>query len=147
MAMTNRLPRITASRHCPERKLEKVFSARRRISITRSAIPGAGAVISALTGSLLGASVLIKNSIGVGCLVILLLLCAVPVIKLLLFMFSFYLCSAFLQPVSDKRLMGLLFAAGESAKLFLQALVACFTLFFITIALAAISTNMRYYAG
>lgn len=112
-----------------------------------SAIPGAGAVISALTGSLLGASVLIKNSIGVGCLVILLLLCAIPVIKLLLFMFSFYLCSAFLQPVSDKRLMGLLFAAGESAKLFLQALVACFTLFFITIALAAISTNMRYYAG
>lgn len=112
-----------------------------------AAIPGAGAVISALTGSFLGASVLIKNSIGVGCLIVLILFCAVPVLKLLLFMLSFFLCSAFLQPVSDKRLMGLLYAAGESSKLLLQALTACFTLFFITIALASISTNMRYYGG
>lgn len=112
-----------------------------------SAIPGAGAVISALTGSLLGASVLIKNSIGVGCLLTLILLCAVPIIKLLVFMLSFHLCSAFLQPVSDKRLMNLLHVTGESGKLFLQALITCLALFFITIALAAISTNMRYYAG
>lgn len=112
-----------------------------------AAIPGAGAIVSALTGTFLGASVLIKNSIGVGCLLILLLLCAVPVLKLLLFMLSFFLCSAFLQPVSEKRLLNLLFAAGESSKLFLQTLITCFTLFFITIALAAVSTNMRYYGG
>lgn len=112
-----------------------------------SAIPGAGAVISALTGSILGAAVLIKNSIGVGCLIILILLCAVPVMKLVVFMLSFHLCSAFLQPISDKRLMNLLHVTGESGKLFLQTVITCLTLFFITIALAAISTNMRYYAG
>ncbi len=111
-----------------------------------SAIPGAGHVMSALTGSLLGAGVLIKNSAGAGCLVILILLCAVPVLKLMLFMFSFYICSAVLQPISDKRLMNLLYVTGESGKLFLQVLICCFILFFITIALAAVSTNMRYYA-
>ena len=112
-----------------------------------AAIPGAGNMISAVTGSILGASVLIKNSIGVGCLIMLILLCAVPVVKLIIFVLSFSLCSAFLQPVSDKRLMGLLHITGESGKLLLQTLIACLTLFFVTIALAAISTNMRYYAG
>jgi stage III sporulation protein AE len=112
-----------------------------------SAIPGAGNLLSALTGSILGASVLIKNSIGVGCLIILILLCAVPVIKLIVFVLSFSCCSAFLQPISDKRLTGLLHVTGESGKLLVQTMIACLTLFFITIALAAISTNMRYYAG
>ena len=112
-----------------------------------SAIPVAGNIMSALTGSILGASVLIKNSIGVGCLIMLILLCAVPIIKLLVFILSFFVCSAFLQPISDKRLMKLLSVTGESGKLFLQTVITCMTLFFITIALAAISTNMRYYAG
>lgn len=112
-----------------------------------SAIPGAGPVISLVTGSLLGSSVLIKNSIGAGGLVILILLCAVPIVKLLILMVSFYLCAAFLQPISDKRLMKLLYTAGESGKLFLQVLITCVALFFITIALAAVSTNVRYYAG
>ena len=67
-----------------------------------SAIPGAGPVISLVTGSLLGSSVLIKNSIGAGGLMILILLCAVPIVKLLILMISFYLCAAFLQPISDK---------------------------------------------
>lgn len=112
-----------------------------------SAIPGAGNMISALTGSILGASVLIKNSIGAGCLIILILLCSVPVMKLIVFILSFSCCSAFLQPISDKRLVSLLHITGESGKLLLQTVIACLTLFFITIALASISTNMRYYAG
>ena len=112
-----------------------------------SAIPVAGNILSGLTSGILGASVLIKNSVGAGCLIILVLLCLVPVMKLLVFMLSFYLCSAFLQPISDKRLMKLLDVTGESGRLFLQTVLTCLTLFFITIALAAISTNMRYYAG
>lgn len=112
-----------------------------------SAIPGAGPVISVVTGSLLGSSVLIKNSVGAGGLIFLILICAVPVVKLLLLMLSFYLCAAFLQPISDKRLMKLLNTAGESGKLFLQVVITCVALFFITIALAAVSTNMRYYAA
>lgn len=111
-----------------------------------SAIPGAGSVISLVTGSLLGSAVLIKNSIGVGGLLFLVLLCVVPVVKLMILMCSFYLCAAFLQPISDKRLMNLLQTAGEGGKLFLQVVITCFTLFFITIALAAVSTNVRYYA-
>ena len=112
-----------------------------------SAIPVAGNILSGLTSGILGASVLIKNSVGAGCLIILVLLCLVPVMKLLVFMLSFHLCSAFLQPISDKRLMKLLDVTGESGRLFLQTVLTCLTLFFITIALAAISTNMRYYAG
>jgi len=112
-----------------------------------SAIPGAGDLISAFTGSILGASVLFKNSIGAGCLIVLVLLCAVPLIKLIVFVLSFSICSAFLQPVSDKRLMGLLHITGESGRLLIQTLISCLTLFFITIALAAVSTNMRFYAG
>lgn len=110
-----------------------------------SAIPGAGAVVSVVTGSLLGSAVLIKNSIGVVGLLFLVLICAVPLVKLLILMLSFYFCAAFLQPISDKRLMQLLHTAGESGKLFIQVMITCFALFFIIIALAAVSTNVRYY--
>lgn len=110
-----------------------------------SAIPGAGTVISVVTGSLLGSAVLIKNSIGVVGLLFLVLICAVPLMKLLILMISFYFCAAFLQPISDKRLMKLLHTAGESGKLFVQVMITCFALFFIIIALATVSTNVRYY--
>lgn len=110
-----------------------------------SAIPGAGAVIQAVTGSLLGSAVLIKNSIGVVGLLFLILICGIPLVKLVILMISFYFCAAFLQPISDKRLMKLLHTAGESGKLFVQVIITCFALFFITIALAAVSTNVRYY--
>lgn len=112
-----------------------------------SAIPGAGPIISVVTGSLLGSSVLIKNSIGAGGLIFLILICAVPIIKLLVLMLSFYLSAAFLQPITDKRLMNLLNIAGEGGRLLLQVVITCFALFFITIALAAVSTNVRYFAA
>lgn len=112
-----------------------------------SAIPGAGSVISTVAGSLIGSGVLLKNSIGAGGLIILLLLCSLPFLKLLILTASFYISTALLQPISDKRLTRLLHGAGESGRLFMQVVVTCCTLFFITVALAAVSTNMRYYAG
>lgn len=112
-----------------------------------SAIPGAGPIIQTVAGTLIGSGVLLKNSIGAGGLILLLLLCAVPFLKLLLLTAAFYISAAMLQPISDKRLISLLHTAGESGQLFLQAVITCCTLFFITVALAAVSTNMRYYAG
>lgn len=112
-----------------------------------SAIPGAGPVISTVAGSLIGSGVLLKNSIGAGGLIILFLLCSLPFLKLLILTASFYISAALLQPISDKRLIKLLHAAGESGRLFIQVIVTCCTLFFITVALASVSTNMRYYAG
>lgn len=111
------------------------------------AIPGAGSVLSTVTGTLIGSGVLLKNSIGAGGLIFLFLLCALPFLKILILTASFYLSAALLQPISDKRLIKLLHTAAESGRIFLQVLITCCTLFFITIALAAVSTNMRYYAG
>lgn len=112
-----------------------------------SAIPGVGPVMSTVTGTLIGSGVLLKNSIGAGGLIFLFLLSALPFLKILILTASFYLSAAMLQPISDKRLIRLLHTAGESGRLFLQVLITCCTLFFITVALAAVSTNMRYYAG
>lgn len=111
------------------------------------AIPGAGPIASTIAGSLLGSGVLLKNSIGVGGLIFLVLAAFVPFLKIFCLTLSFYLSAALLQPISDKRLIQLVHIAGESGRLFLQVILTCCTLFFITIALAAVSTNMRYYAG
>jgi stage III sporulation protein AE len=111
------------------------------------AIPGAGPIIQTVAGTLIGSGVLLKNSIGAGALIFLLLLCAVPIVKLLILTASFYLSAALLQPISDKRLVQVLNTAGESGKLFLQVLITCSTLFFITITLTTISTNLRYYTS
>lgn len=110
-----------------------------------SAIPGAGPVISAVTGSLIGSGVLLKNCIGAGGVIFLILLCAVPFLKIMILSLSFSLCAVLLQPISDKRLIQLFHTAAQSGWLFLQVIICCCTLFFLTMALTALSTNLRYY--
>ena len=46
-------------------------------------IPGAGTAVDAVTGVILGSGALIKNSMGVAAMLVIIMLCAIPVIKLL----------------------------------------------------------------
>ena len=111
-----------------------------------SLIPGAGQAISAVLNTMIGAGVIIKNSIGVAGLLCILFFISLPVIKLIIFSVSYQVLSAVLQPISDKRVTDCIQSAGEATALLLRMIWVVAGLFMVSLALAAASTNTVYYS-
>ena len=106
---------------------------------TAAAIPGIGNVIDGATEVALGTAVLIRNCLGVTGIVVLVILGLPPIIKLAMTVLAYKLLAALLQPVSDKRMTGCLWAMGEGCRLLLKVLITVELLFLITIAVLAVS--------
>lgn len=114
-----------------------------RVSVlnkTAGIIPGVGGTINAVTEVIIGSSVLIKNSIGVAAMIILLLICLIPVLKLAIYTFLYKMVAAVVQPVSDKRMLGCISCVGEGAKLSMKAIFTAAVLFMVTIAVVSASS-------
>ena len=106
---------------------------------TAAAIPGIGNVIDGATEVALGTAVLIRNCLGFTGIVVLVILGLPPIIKLAMTVLAYKLLAALLQPVSDKRMTGCLWAMGEGCRLLLKVLITVELLFLITIAVLAVS--------
>lgn len=106
-----------------------------------SSIPGIGNVISGVTETVLGAGLLMKNAIGVAGMVVILILCAIPVAKLLLYVLTYKISCAVVQPVSDKRMLGALSTAANASSMLLHTLLVGILVFLLAIAIVAISTR------
>ncbi len=104
-------------------------------------VPGIGDVSSSVTDLVLGSAMLIKNGIGAAALVILILICLVPLVKLAVIMGAYYLLAAMLQPVSDERITGCLTGMGNGVKYLFQAVFTVLVLFLLTIALTTAMTS------
>ncbi len=111
------------------------------------AIPGIGKGAGAVVNTMLGSSVVIKNSIGIAGMVFILVVMLVPILKLCIFSLSYRLLMAVLQPVLDNRVMGCLNGAAVAGKLLLHIAATAGALFFLCLAIVAYSTNVNYYAG
>lgn len=108
-----------------------------------SAVPGVGNAIGSVAETVLGAGVLVKNAVGAGGIMALLLLMAGPVLKLFVYMLFFRLGAALVQPVSDKRMLECLMGAATAAKLLLFTVCVGGALFLLTIAVVMSATNIR----
>ncbi len=101
-------------------------------------VPG-GAIVSSLTGTFLGAGVVVKNSIGVAGIIILLILILGPVLKLLLVMFTVRVTSVMIQPIGEKRYVDGVEALAKGNQMLLQTMFSSAVLFMITLAIVAYS--------
>ena len=94
-----------------------------------SSVPVVGTALSGAMDTVMAGSLLVKNGIGaVGCIV-LLVICLIPVAKLIAFWLSYRLMAAFLAPVSDERVVRLLSALGRSTAMLLCMLVISMMIF------------------
>ena len=73
--------------------------------------------------------------------VIAVLICAVPVIQMLILAFLYKLAAALVQPVSDKRITGCISSVSEGYELLLKVVFTAGVLFLLTIAIVAASTT------
>ena len=109
-----------------------------------SVIPGLGDIASGVTQMMLGSAVLVKNSIGTCMLIVLVILCAVPLLKLLTIVVLMKGAAALMGLTADRRLAGCTDRMGEGSILLLQSAFTILILFMITIAIVSFTTNRGF---
>lgn len=109
---------------------------------TAQAIPGVGNTMRVATESILQASVLIKNAIGVAGLLVIVAICIVPIIKLVIYQLIYSFGAAIVQPISDKRIINCIHATAKSAKLLMSVVMISAVLFLFTIVIVTSTTNL-----
>ena len=103
-------------------------------------IPGMGSILSGVTETVLGAGVLLKNCVGVAGIVTVAIICAVPLIKLVIYVFIYKILAAAIQPISDKRIVNCVSACAQATSLLLQTVFVGAVMFEIVITIVAVST-------
>ncbi|NLL73704.1 MAG: stage III sporulation protein AF [Clostridiales bacterium] len=106
-----------------------------------SAIPGVGGAIGGVTEVVIGSGILLKNAIGVAGLMVIIIICVLPIIKLAVVTLIYRLSGAVLQPVSDKRIIECISATASSTQLLLKSVIIGAVLLLLTITIVAISTG------
>ncbi|MCI9161694.1 MAG: sporulation protein [Lachnospiraceae bacterium] len=107
-------------------------------------IPGIGDGAGAVTKMVLGTGVLVKNSMGAAAVVVLVVLSAVPLLKLAILLILYRSVAGILQPVGDKRLVACISSVAEGQRMLLGLAASGLLLFAATIALVCLGTNGVY---
>lgn len=105
------------------------------------AVPGAGEIIGGVAESVIGAGVLLKNATGVAGVVVIIIICAVPLLKLGVTTVVYKVSSVIVQPISDKRLINCISGAASASGLLLKTVIVGLVLFIITLTIVAVSTT------
>lgn len=109
-----------------------------------SMLPGVGNTIGSAGEIVLGCGILIKNSVGVAAVIVLLIVCLLPLVKIFSFTFLYRLIVALLQPVADQRLVECVHGVARGSSLYLKIMVNTMLLFMIVISMVTASTSFIY---
>lgn len=109
-----------------------------------SAIPGVGNAADGVVELVVGSAVVIKNSIGIVLLILLIVLCAAPMLHIFLIACVLKAAAAFMGIVSDKRITACTNKVGEGSMLLLRTTGTALVLFLITISIVATATNRGF---
>lgn len=104
---------------------------------TLSVIPGIGDVADGAVELVAGTAVVIKNSVGIVLVVLLLVLCAAPLIRIFLTALLFKGAAAFMGIIGDKRITACANRTGDAGMLLFRTTGTAMLLFLITLAVVA----------
>ena len=115
----------------------------KRSTLTRTAeaVPWVGDLMGGTAEILTGTVILIKNGIGMAGAVVALIICATPLLQMVITALMYKLAAALVQPVSDKRIISCIRGVSEGYELLVRILFTAGTLFLITIAITASFTS------
>ncbi|MDD2971737.1 MAG: stage III sporulation protein AE [Lachnospiraceae bacterium] len=108
---------------------------------TIAAIPGIGRIADSLSEVVLGSTILIKNSVGIAFVILLLGLCAVPLIRILLLGAVIKISAAFMGIITDRRMTNCANQVGNGTFLILRIVATAVAMIIITIAIIISATN------
>ncbi len=100
-------------------------------------IPIVGKAMSDAISTVAGYSLILKNAIGALGLVITILIVITPIIKIFLCAMVYKLTAAFIEPISDSRIVSCIATAGDSLILIMSTVISISVMFFIMISIIA----------
>ena len=111
----------------------------KRSALTRTAeaLPWIGNVMGGMAEVTMGTIVLIKHGIGMAGAFIAVLICAVPILQMLLSALLYKMAAAAVQPVSDKRITACIRGVSEGYEMIVSVIFTVGFLFLLTIAVVA----------
>ncbi|MCI8504801.1 MAG: sporulation protein [Lachnospiraceae bacterium] len=107
-----------------------------------AAIPGIGGSAGAAASLVTGTACLIKNGIGTAALIVLVLLAAVPVMKLAVLTVLYHGAAAMIQPVADERVTECLAGVAGAVRLLLKLTAAAAGMFLLIIGVVCAFTSI-----
>lgn len=110
-------------------------------SKTISVIPGVGSTVTAVLETMIGSGILVKNTVGVVGMIVIVIICAIPILRILIYFLVYRLGGALLQPVAEKRILDSMQGASKAAGLLLYTGLIGGGLFLLTIVVLTSVTN------
>jgi stage III sporulation protein AE len=96
-------------------------------------IPVVGKALSDAISTVAGYSILLKDAVSIGGVIIMILICVFPLIKIILMSLVYKFVGAVMEPVVDKRIVDCLSSVGGSLTLVFAAVFSVSVMFFIMI--------------
>lgn len=110
--------------------------------VTGNFVPVVGKMFADATDTVISASMLVKNSIGLAGVIIILFLCAFPAIKILTLALIYNLSAAIMQPLGDNPIVTCLQTIGKTMLYVFAALAAVSMMFFLAITIMLTAGNI-----
>ena len=93
-------------------------------------IPVVGKILGDATDAVIGCAGILKNAVGFVGVIVILVICLSPIIKLTILTITYYLASALCQPIADAKIVNLLGSVADTFKTLL-AIIFCVTVLLI----------------
>lgn len=110
--------------------------------VTGNFVPVVGRLFSDATDTVLGASLLVKNTIGLAGVIIIILISAFPALKILALALIYYLTAAIMQPLGDSPVASCMQTIGKSMLYIFAALASVSLMFFLSITIMITAGNL-----
>ncbi|WP_017187550.1 stage III sporulation protein AE [Alkalibacillus haloalkaliphilus] len=110
--------------------------------VTSNFIPVIGRMFTEATDTVLSASLLIKNGVGLAGIVVILIITLFPVLKVLVLGLIFRVSAALLQPVADGPIVNMIDWMGKHILYIMLALLMVSIMFFFSLVMLVIIGNM-----
>lgn len=110
--------------------------------VTGNLIPVIGQTFTDAADTVLGASLLLKNAVGIVGLIIIVLIVIFPALKLFVIAFIYKLAAAILQPLSDGPVVVSLHTVSQYMFFILACLLTVSLMFFLAIIILIVSSNV-----
>lgn len=110
--------------------------------VSSNFVPVVGKLFSDAADTVVGASLIVKNALGITGVTVLLLICAFPAIKILALGLIYNVAAALMQPLGDSPIIKCLSVIGKSLTLVFGALATVGFMFFLAVTVIIAASNL-----
>jgi stage III sporulation protein AE len=110
--------------------------------VSSNFVPVVGKLFSDAADTVVGASLIVKNALGITGVSVLLLICAFPAIKILALGLIYNVAAALMQPLGDSPIVKCLSVIGKSLTLVFGALATVGFMFFLAVTVIIAAGNL-----